>query len=527
MLLRLLACLTALLIMIACPAGTRAEPEPEPQEVRLTPQRVTLFKNGFGIVNGRATLPEQVGPVRITPLPQAKLGSLWLGWDQETRLGEITARYVDITEKKAATSIPDLLKANEGKPVKLRVDDEWLTGTLRPSDPGQLGDTLLLETEDTLAALPIASVQRVQLPLDATTQVARSSRQPVLDFNLDQIGEDPSLMVEYMASGIAWSPSYRVELVDQESARITAKAVIVNDLIDLDKVDVELVTGYPHLQYADKPSSFSPASLQQFLNSMRRNSNHDHQVGFHLQQALSNTRSPRSTAGRVDNVPLDGQTTEDLYFYPLTGVTLAKGERGYFQIFTETVPYQHVYTWDIPDAIDTDNRYRRRDDDEPDHEIVWHAISLTNTTNQPWTTAPGQTTKDSRVLGQDTLHYTPVGDSTDLRITQALAIKAEQFEYEIERAPELERLYGSNYHKITIQGELVLNNRKGKDVNVRITKQVSGQVVSAQGDPTITKLATGLRKVNPRSELVWDVPLPADANGPVKRTYRYTVYIRH
>jgi len=541
----LLAAITALALPHALLAQEAAD---KPTATELKPQRVTLFKNGFGVVTGKATLPDKAGPARIAPLPQATLGSLWLGWDGETRISDITARHAEVTENQPAASIPEMLRANVGNEVELMVGNEWITGTLRAMPqrepqpqprhrhnagniifppPRPVGNTLLLDTEGGLVVLQANTVQRVQLPKDAPTEFAQTTEQPVLDFTVDQPGEDKALWVEYMAQGIAWSPSYRVDITDDKKARITAKAVIVNDLIDLDGVDVELVTGYPHLEHAHRTSGLWMASLREFLNGLRNDQSRHGRVASNImaQQAFAYARSGAETGG-IPTAPVGGQATEDLYFYPLRNVTLAEGERGYFPIFTESVPYEHCYTWDIPDYIDDNNRYRNNNNDDK-AEIIWHAISLTNTTRQPWTTAPGQTVKDSRLLGQDTLHYTAVGAPTDLRITQALAIEAEQNEFEIERQRDAERFHGSRYDKVTVRGELALTNRKGQDVTVRITKQLTGEVVSADGKPKVHKLGTGLRKVNPSSELVWTVPVEADPDKPVKLSYRYTVFVRN
>ena len=240
--------------------------------------------------------------------------------------------------------------------------------------------------------------------------------------------------------------------------------MIVNDLIDLNGVDVELVSGFPHLRHAHVTSSLWTQDLATFLNQLR-NSNPSQWDGglasnqFMLQNAYAPVRRPVDTG--IPATPLAGESTEDLYFYPLDNVKLAKGERGYYQLFSAKVPYQHCYTWDIADFVDAGSRYRQQNQDKA--EIVWHAISLTNTTSLPWTTAPGQTIKAGRVLGQDTVHYTSPGTATDLRVTQALGIFAEQNEYEQSRQRNAERFHGSTYDLVTVRGELALTNHKGKD----------------------------------------------------------------
>ena len=50
--------------------------------------------------------------------------------------------------------------------------------------------------------------------------------------------------------------------------------------------------------------------------------------------------------------PVMGEQEEDLFFYQADKITLKKGERAYQVLFSEKIPYEHVYTWDIPDQID-------------------------------------------------------------------------------------------------------------------------------------------------------------------------------
>ena len=51
-------------------------------------------------------------------------------------------------------------------------------------------------------------------------------------------GQDADVILRYLAQGISWSPSYVVEMIDDETARLACKAAIVNDLMNLDDVAV-------------------------------------------------------------------------------------------------------------------------------------------------------------------------------------------------------------------------------------------------------------------------------------------------
>ena len=223
--------------------------------------------------------------------------------------------------------------------------------------------------------------------------------------------------------------------------------------------------------------------------------------------------------------PVMGQEAEDLYFYQLGDISLGKDQRGYYPLFSAQVPYEHLYTWDIPDYIDVHERYRPEPDRAP--EVVWHVLKLTNTTDQPWTTAPAMTTQDGRVLGQDTIHYTPATGRTELRITQAISIHAEENEYEITRKRNAARFYGSDYDLVTVRGELAVTNYKSQAVRVKITKTLTGQATEeVDGEPEIAKLARGLRRVNPRSQLIWHVDVKPGQDNTVTLHYTYEVYVR-
>ena len=90
-------------------------------------------------------------------------------------------------------------------------------------------------------------------------------------------------------------------------------------------------------------------------------------------------------------VPKEGQAAEDLFLYPVNNVQLKKGEAGYYPLFTESVPFKHIYLWKIADYVDEEERYyydRRRDEKREREEDVWHCLRMENNTKVPWTTAP-------------------------------------------------------------------------------------------------------------------------------------------
>jgi hypothetical protein len=189
------------------------------------------------------------------------------------------------------------------------------------------------------------------------------------------------------------------------------------------------------------------------------------------------------------------------------------------------VPYAEVHQWEIPDYISEQDRYgdqRREERDRP--ERVWHSIRLDNTTQAPWTTAPAQLMKEGQIIGQDTLRYTPPKGEATVRITQAVSVRAEQFEQESKREREALRMYGSYFDRVTIEGTLRIRNYKSEAVSLEVEKTLSGEIKEMSLEAEDVALARGLRRMNPTHHLTWELELGAGEGEEI--TYVYEALIR-
>ena len=548
MTLRLLA---VCMVTLSFPANAPAEEPRAAVDLTAEPVHVAMFKNGVGLVVAQVELPAPTGQYRVSPLPDATLGSFWVSWPDRLELTGIKATQAMTMKRIPAASVQELLEANIGQTVDVKMQDTWHRvkildipkrhdePTVQPrsesmsSLPPVRGDLVLLEDSTGIRGVPRDRVQELRFDADDSHyHFDKPMQENVLEFASRPVKEiskqDGPLLVSitYLAKGIAWSPSYVVDISKDDKATISAKSVIVNDLIPLEDTDVELIAGYPHIQFEDAGSAFSLTPLQQILERIRTRPRAEasHIMSNVATQSVQFDRA-MAPAPSMPTTPVMGEGAEDLYFYALEDIALKKGERGYHPLFAGEIPYEHLYTWSIPDYI-TPDRFRRRDQTE-DRQVVWHALRLTNTTGNPWTTAPALTMKDGRVLGQDTIHYTPGKASTQLKITQAVAIDAEQTEHETARQRNAATVYHGSYDLVTIQGELAVTNYKDKPVTIEITKVFSGEVQGTDGDPTVTKLARGLRNVNPQSQIVWEIEVEPGRDKTVKLNYVYRVYVNN
>ncbi len=525
--------------------------------LQAAPKYAALFKNGVGLVISEIDGINQPGTYQITPLPSATFGSLWFSWEDGIEFDGIIATQAETIEKIPASSIPELLEANIGHEVELWITkrDKWEkfkildvpkrreSPILTPHPENEIpllpprdrGEIVVLQGGESKEAIPLHWIESIRMfPGEQILMIERPKMENVVQVNVKdgKSGKSKKASMTYMAKGISWSPSYIVDISNDDKAVFSAKAIIINDLIPLKNTNLELIAGYPHIAFSEANSAFSLLPLNQILERIRSSGDRGRKMAFPMASnvAVLSQRSyayaDAAPAPNMPSTPVMGESSEDLYFYQVNDVTLKKGERGYYPLFAGEIPYEHIYTWDIPNYINEDTNYNNRNDQESPQQVVWHSLKLTNVLDSPWTTAPATTMKDGRIMGQDTVNFTPQKASTDLKITQAASITAEQNEYETKRQRAAAQFYGRNYDLVTVSGKLQVTNYKSESASIRITKKLSGEILDRDGEPEETKLAKGLRSVNPESQLIWIVDVKPAKDNAIELNYTYQVYVR-
>ena len=528
-------------------------------DAQLRIERVALFKNGLGHFTSKATLPADADSVRFGQLPVPAHGTFWVLYEQDVPVKGLFTGLEDTTSSEPIQSVADFLEANVGKDVVLRThnkDEAPIAGKLlsvtrrespeppspyvmspRPDERNRRGypanaAIAMVQAEFGVVVIDVNRIGQCLVAGDANRADHKvTSRTPVLRMELARPAGGKAVWVDYLARGMTWAPSYRIDLSDAETARITAKAVVINEIADLVDVKLELVTGFPNMKFADvnSPIALSQA-LEQFIQSLGRGRSESAGRGRGVvgQQAVMSNTAFWAEA----EMPVAGYSTiqqgcqaEDLFLYPVDAVSIRKGETAYLPLFAIEAPYKHVYTWAIPDSLDEQDRYRQNQerDATPEQEEVWHCCRFTNGDKMPLTTAPAEFVKDGQIVGQDICYYTNPGAKTTVRINRAMRIVADQAEFETGRTRNALNFRGS-YDLVQVRGELKLRNGLNKPADVEVTKLLSGKVLESTGEPTTTAIAKGLSAVNTRHRLVWKQTL--EAGKDMELTYNYEVYVR-
>jgi len=548
------------LILVACasviwsPAARSGEaPEPE-----LKTAAVAAFKNGLAFVVRQGDVRLEGGAGNLTSIPNATLGSLWIAPNEAgTSLDEVVAHRDKVFGQQKLTALADVLLANAGKVVTI-VDNaqkeysgeivgfregektDHHPGPANPSEDQVLPlarvvpEFLLLKSDGKLLALYFRNIARVSLPENAVLQQAQEEERKGLRFKIKGAAGHANLTMGYLEHGLGWTPSYLVSLQDDKTAQITMQAVLVNDAEDLKDTDFFFVVGVPNFAYADIPS---PMALQQSLLEFMKDASRRDETNSRYSNALSGQRVAADMAYEPASAPSFGGTTEelqgtqeeDLFLYSRKNVTLARGERATYNVFSDTVSCQHIYEWNLEDQPRVDGFGNAQNvnsgSDRALKDNVWHALRLKNTTKFPWTSAPTMVISGTKPLSQDTVPYTPKNASSTLKLTVATDIRASHEENEVERQKDLQqRRRNYNYDQVTVEGKLTIKNYKSKEVRLTIADRVRGTVESQTDDGKADKLAEAIAVDNPLTRMTWDVTLKAGEERVIK--YRYKVWLR-
>lgn len=505
-------CMLALMTVLTAPSSAIAK-EDQADQAGLQVQRVALFKNGLGYWTSRAVLPDSAR-VNLGDLPATAHGTFWVSYDDGTPVRGVFARQEEVVRTEPLGTVAALLAANVGRKVHI--------GSIQGELLSVAGGMAVVRTQEGSVAVLLSQIPQVFFEGDdphIDQQV--TSKKSKLLLELDAPAPGATVGVSYLAKGITWAPSYSIDLSDPKTADLTAKAVVINDAVDLENVTLDLVTGYPNLQFADITSPLSAQqSVESFLMALRRHRQPNPYENSLAVQMTTNAMPSAAPIGPNYSATPTGEAAEDLFFYPVEGITLRRGEKALLPLLQAEIPYEHVYTWDVADILGRRNHYSQSK--EPKNE-VWHSFRFVNKTGIPLTTAPAQFTRNGQIVGQDLLHYTLRDGTTTVRINKALGLVVDHVEHEIARKREAVHIYNDTYDKVTIQGELMISNRLGKEAQLEVSKSIEGELGKSSHPPMVRHTTQGLRTENPSLDLLWNLKL--GINEEITVTYEYVVLV--
>jgi hypothetical protein len=507
-----------------------------------------LFKNGLAVIKREIDLPGP-GTYRLEDLPEPVHGTWWV---ESTAVVETSTktREVDVPvrgdpnlqQDLAGKKVTVYFKGGRPEPVNgvvvkmpapkaasepdtPPVMDRW--GRMVYGTDGRAAEApsrfLVLKTAKGRMFIDSAEISIVEAE-GADDVPTRKERKPVLLVAAKKAAKD-KLYVTYLTHGLAWAPSYRVDISDPKTLAVELAAVVKNELTNLDGAELRLISGFPSVQFAHVRSPLSPhqtwAAFFQELTTPTSGRGH----ALMTQAVVANVVSPNQPFGLDMKATPMGEGV-DLHFQSIGKRTLGKGEALSLSIAKDKAAYERIVEWIIPDNRDADGRVRAA---EPtDDDGAWDALRFKNPFTFPMTTGPAMVTANGQFNGQRTSYFVNAGEETSLRITKALSVRTRHGEQEIAgKNTDREFLWvgGHRYMQSTLEGEVLLANHRKEDIKVVVRRRFSGTLLSAEGDPRTTLREEGAYSVNRRNEMVWVLSL---RGGEERRlTYRYNVLVAH
>jgi hypothetical protein len=495
---------------------------------------VGLFKNGLVIIKREVLMPG-AGTFRLDALPEPVHGSFWV---------ESTAK-VDVSVKMRDVEVPMHVEGGmklqsdlAGKTVTIHFRNEKIpsvTGTLvklsKAEQPeglvplergGYVEHFWVLKTIKSRIYINPGDIAMIQTE-DPDEKIVQ--RKPVLILNVEK-AQKPSVYVSYLTNGLAWAPSYHVDISNPKTLAIEMATVIRNELVDLQDADMKLISGFPSVEFASVTSPLSARTTwTKFFQEV--SGRHDaREDGIQRQQlALTNAMQPMNNFDFFARPKLDLGATPagegvDLHYEPIGKRTLLRDESMSLSIGKAKADYERVIEW----TVGTSPVARRHGGERQGvKDEMWDVLVFKNPFKFPMTTAPAMVVENGKFNGQRTSVWTNVGEESHLRITRSLSVRALSKEEGDSKPTERVAFDDKTYSKVYLKGELHMSNHRAQPIKLNIRHAIRGVISEISGEPKLVDREESLEDVNRVHEALWTVNL---APGEEKRlSYKYSVLV--
>ncbi len=490
---------------------------------------VDLFKNGLAAVRREATLGK-AGSYVLDDVPDAIHGTYWI--DSSAPVESLMrTREVDVP---ANETLPGNMQDDlAGKKVTIHFRGEKLApvvGTVvkfklpKGEDVNpQPSRFLIVDTAKGRSFVEASEIVNIESET-GDGKVKRRRSQLVLT-----VGDNPKaetkIVIRYLTRGIAWAPSYKIDISDPKTLTLEQHAVVKNELADLADAELRLISGFPSVQFGHVRSLMSNrTTMAAFFGELNNSGGHNNDAMFNsvvTQNVMSNLRSLRSMPS-LGVIPT-GEGV-DLHYEPIGKRTLADGDALSLTVAKGTAKYERIVEWLVPDTRDVYGRsvdgQTHTDDDSP-----WDALRFQNPLKFPMTTGPAMVIADGKFNGQRTSYWVNAGEEMVLRVDKALSVRTYTTENEDPKEPNRDAIWlgGRQYRKTTVEGEITVNNHRKETIELIVRRRFSGELITADGNPKASLREEGAYSVNKRNELFWTIPLKAGEERKMK--YRYSVLV--
>ncbi len=478
--------------LATCPQGK------ELNGYAFTTQLKTLvvFREGFGfyVREGNAKLKD--GWATTNLVPRAVAGTVWVyPKNAQDRIDTVVVTTDNRLEFTDTATLKAALADKVGLVLRLTAKGREVVGQLT-----HLLDTMMLLklADGSYSAIDYVGVERVSLA-EYPVRVKVRTQRP---------NGDTPLGLAYIQEGVRWEPSYVLELLPGKRGRLTLRGTLLDLPEELKAANVVFVVGAPVLSQRGSIDEL----FQQLMGSGQGGMGGggtafagNRPGGFARDGEKKGVdfiaRDPSDNSLVVR--PLDSQESGELQYYTKSDFSLRPGEKALATIFEIEIPVTPLFEWNA------------------DGDQVTYMMTLENTSKQPFTKGPVFVVESQRPVGQQQIEFTAPGGKAELRLAKGIGLKVERFEIESKRGEPF-KVGDQNFLTLTLGGKLSLENFRPEAAEVRVTRTVSGKVltVGSGGKVKNTSADAGMNATN---VLEWTVTVPAGGKLALDYAYEKTL----
>ena len=495
-------------------------------EVQMKAERVALFSNGYSQVSLSGELPKGK-LLEIKGMPTPVEGTLWWSLPQGVKVVQMegSIREREIPDSKYEPL--ELLAANIGKNVRLRMEDGRVyegvpvrqelppkgeltytnhSGSFQQQQLSQQAPIFLKTHDGEYVDINTKALRSIEFAEPPATP-SRMELQPLLTMELQQAAPGGSFQLDCLAQGLSWRPTYRIDLRGEDKASITCKAIIINDMVDLQHTRLELIAGQPQLGADGLP--LSPLSRLQRMES----------DVYRAKSRAQMAPTPVVMAEPEADDDADDESitrTEELYRYSIPDFSAKKNSAVAREIFSQDVECHHVYTCRLSP---------RTDEGE-----VLNCLRLKNESSWLWSPGTVVCFADGRLLARTELKSTAAGQHVllPLAVTQDITVRQSQKKLKTEplatsskeEDDEDDAFASKKATRIsTFEGKITLKNHADHAVDMELNNRVTGTVTAASHDGDINVSPT--YSENNSSRILWKCRLEPGEERTLTYTYEH------
>jgi hypothetical protein len=501
---------------------------------------VGVFKNGLVAVRRQLDVT-QAGTYRLDKVPEAVHGTFWIESNAEIE-ATVANREIDVPAYKAGPL--SLQEEFAGRKVTLNLKNPrtpQVVGTVlkldrddEDEDEGKAGEAAAARPPSRFLIVKTAKGRTYVDPSDIVTVDVEGEgdtvkvRRPVMVLTVGKSEKQPAVYMTYLTSGMFWAPSYKLDITDPKTLTLEQTAALRNEFADLDGAEVQLISGFPSIEFANVTSPLSiRGGWETFFQQLSGRATSYNPVLTNSivvqQKAVFNARGPGEG---IDLSATPSGEGVDIFYQDIGKRTLKRRSALSLKLAKEKAAYERIIEWTVPDTRDELGRAGSRTDPDTDGQ-AWDALRFRNPFSFPMTTAPAMVVAAGKFNGQRTSYFCNAGEENVVRVTRSLSIRTRAIENEEMKkngsVREIVYVGGREFRKSTVRGELLVSNHRKEDVKVVIRRRFSGELVVADGTPKTSLREEGVWSVNRRYEMVWSITLRSGEERTLGYTYSVLV----